>query len=411
MLTFQVQSIFKPLRGKQPSSSFLPTAKPARPSRPRHLFDLNFVINFVLKTILYVIPHDRQGSGRQGGRRRLRFRPSSAQRPQEPSPTSQPVTEAFQVVFGHLLHMIIVWSRCWTRCPSNQKVWGRHLASTHRRAPSRVSAHSRALKKVSAQRVRGVLGRSRQGETSRQSSVNSGLARPSPRSNLWEGSLLLAGAASTLNQAASRQTRKLSTNRDLNRIKLLNNLRGSDSHKDLNKIKDLSWLKYLNNQQQQHSHKTLNNQEQLHNHKDLNNQEPACSLSDLNSREQPRLKTLHKTRYFPLSSRRGLCKDLHPSCRTAKVCKGLNRGGRTTWTNLNRTNWISQAVQIWPPPQIWGKTASNLSSQWGKAAFSRLLPKYSLILRQSLQSLLKIIDGSFCTNFVQILAPFTEMWY
>merc|ERR550517_1739319 len=69
----QVQSIFKPLREK-PTSSFLPTAKPARPSRPR------------------------QGSGRQGGRRRLRFRPSSAQRPQEPLPTNQPVTEAFQVL-------------------------------------------------------------------------------------------------------------------------------------------------------------------------------------------------------------------------------------------------------------------------------------------------------------------------
>merc|ERR550517_1814274 len=70
----QVQSIFKPLREKQPTSSFLPTAKPARPSRPR------------------------QGSARQGGRRRLRFRPSSAQRPQEPLPTRQPVTEAFQVL-------------------------------------------------------------------------------------------------------------------------------------------------------------------------------------------------------------------------------------------------------------------------------------------------------------------------
>merc|ERR550517_532182 len=70
----QVQSIFKPLREKQPTSSFLPTAKPARPSRPR------------------------QGSAKQGGRRRLRFRPSSAQRPQEPLPTRQPVTEAFQVL-------------------------------------------------------------------------------------------------------------------------------------------------------------------------------------------------------------------------------------------------------------------------------------------------------------------------
>ena len=156
-------------------------------------------------------------------------------------------------------------------------------------------------------------------ETSRQSSVNSGLARPSPRSNLWVGARL-AGAASALNQPASRQpaqSRKLSTNRDLNRIKLLSSLRGSDSHKDLNKIKD------------------LNDQEQLHNHKDLNNQEPACSLRDLNSPEYPKLKTLHKTRDFPLSnpqdlSSQGLYKDLHPSCRTVKVCKGLNRGNRTT---------------------------------------------------------------------------------
>merc|ERR550532_3041854 len=73
----QVQSIFKPLRGK-PTSSFLPTAKPGRPTRPR------------------------QGSARQGGRRRLRFRPPAG-RPQpetKPSPPNrqQPVTEDFQVL-------------------------------------------------------------------------------------------------------------------------------------------------------------------------------------------------------------------------------------------------------------------------------------------------------------------------
>merc|ERR1719458_1994256 len=73
----QVQSIFKPLKGK-PTSSFLPTAKPGRPSRPR------------------------QGSARQGGRRRLRFRPPAG-RPQpetKPSPPKQqqPVTEDFQVL-------------------------------------------------------------------------------------------------------------------------------------------------------------------------------------------------------------------------------------------------------------------------------------------------------------------------
>merc|ERR1719400_1339620 len=70
------QSIFKPLRRK-PASSFLPTAKPGKPSRPR------------------------QGSARQGGRRRLRFRPPASQpRPEtNPSPTNQqPVTEAFQVL-------------------------------------------------------------------------------------------------------------------------------------------------------------------------------------------------------------------------------------------------------------------------------------------------------------------------
>merc|ERR550517_870024 len=68
----QVQSIFKPLRGRKPNptSSFLPTAKPERP---------------------------RQSSGRQGGRRRLRFRPSPSQ-PQKASPNNQPVTEAFQVL-------------------------------------------------------------------------------------------------------------------------------------------------------------------------------------------------------------------------------------------------------------------------------------------------------------------------
>merc|ERR1719264_989684 len=72
----QVQSIFKPLKGK-PTPSFLPTAKPGRPSRPR------------------------QGSARQGGRRRLRFRPPAG-RPQpdtKPSPPNQqPVTEDFQVL-------------------------------------------------------------------------------------------------------------------------------------------------------------------------------------------------------------------------------------------------------------------------------------------------------------------------
>merc|ERR550532_3885140 len=72
----QAQSIFKPLRGK-PTSSFLPTAKPGRPSRPR------------------------QGSARQGGRRRLRFRPPAG-RPQpetKPSPPNQQsVTEDFQVL-------------------------------------------------------------------------------------------------------------------------------------------------------------------------------------------------------------------------------------------------------------------------------------------------------------------------
>ena len=135
----------------------------------------------------------------------------------------------------------------------------------------------------------------------------------------------------------------------------------------------------MNSQEQLQNHKDLNNQEQLYNRKDLNNQEPACSLRDLNSPEQPKFKTLHKTRNFLLPSPQdlsgqGLYKDLHPSCRTVKVCKGLNRGNRTTWINLNRTNWILEAVQIQQSPQIWGKTASNLlhflNSQSDKAASS-----------------------------------------
>merc|ERR1719189_1952088 len=131
-----------------------------------------------------------------------------------------------------------------------------------------------------------ILGRSR--ETSRQSSVNSNLARPSPRSNPW-----VVGATSTLNQTASHQ---LSTNKDLNKIKFLSSLRGIESRKHLNKIKDLSRLKYLNNP------------EQLHSHRDL------YSLKDLNNPEEAKRKT------FPLNSHQDLSSQgFHLSRRIVKA--------------------------------------------------------------------------------------------
>ena len=277
------------------------------------------------------------------------------------------------------------------QCHNSKKVCGLDQGAIPRvsaqsQALKRVWGHSRALgylRGVLGQsrtlgHLRGVLGQSR--EISRRSSVNSVRARRSP--NLRGG---IAGAGSTLNQAASPRSRnKLSTNaRELDRIKI--NLSGLDDLRALDSHKDLSQLKSLNNQEPPHNHRYLNNQEQPQYRKDSINQEPVYSLKDSNnhgpvfnlrdltSQEQINFKILHKS---PKDLKdRPQHKGSHHNSRIVQTCKGSKRGSRTTWTNLSTTNWIWQAVQI--RQQICNKTNSDrlqfpnsrpdqaVSSRWG----------------------------------------------